>query len=108
DVQDALGSRGGGAPGLLDHERQRMALVENAQLPARAPLRRTRRVEVDASLQEKPVHVADHRSAVTGRVNLSRRAVRSLQVLDEGPNLGRPRVGTALIDGIAVAALGHA
>src|SRR5262245_1087803 len=82
DVEDALRAGRGPAAGLLDHEGQRMTLVEHAQLARRRlPERTVRGIHVDAAFEQEAVNVADERSRVSRRVRPARRLVVLFQVV---------------------------
>src|SRR5262249_49185239 len=103
DVQDVLLAIAGPATGLLGQKRDRVRLVEEAQLPLR--VRGRRRVQENASLEQGPVKVGDQRTDVARGVSAAGAA--GAKVGEEPAVRLRKTVAIRFIHRVEVAARGH-
>src|SRR5256712_6766574 len=96
DLEDAHGP-GAGAPARLLHDhRQRVRLIQQAQLPFR--LVRLAGIQVDPPAEEHAVHVSGQAPRVSRRVRPSCRLVGFLEIINVPARAGRPFVVITLAD----------
>src|SRR5437867_6888280 len=96
-IEDAHGPGAGAPSRLLHDQRQRVRLIQQAQLPFRLVC--LTGIQVDPSAEEEAVHVGGQAPRVSRRVRPPRRLVRFLEMIDVPARAGRPCVIISYVDG---------